>query len=107
MRRGTPGRSLSLQSVVVARPRARSQEWFLYLENEWLGTPKLDYSVRNMFFMIVVLVKHPKSWRRGFKKNNPETLTEELILVVEASQLDSALLVLPSERPKLGCCCLC
>ena len=68
MRRGTPGPSLSLQSVVVARPRARSQEWFLYLENEWLGTPKLDYSVRNMFFMIVVLVKHPKSWRRGFKK---------------------------------------
>lgn len=60
-----------------------------------------------MFFMIVVLVKHSKGWRRGLKKKTPEILAEELILVVEASQLDSALLVLPSERPKLGCCCFC
>ena len=63
--RSTPGQSLGLQAVAVARPRARSQEGFLYVENECLGTLKLEYSVRNMFFMIVVLVKHPKGWRGG------------------------------------------
>lgn len=104
MRRGTPGRSLSLQSVAVARPRARSQEWFLYLENEWLGTPKQ----RSEYVLYDCSAgKALQGLEEGIKKETPETLAEELIIVVEASQLDSALLVLPSERPKLGCCCFC
>lgn len=37
--RSTPGRSLGLQAVAVARPRAWSQEWFLYLEMSALEPP--------------------------------------------------------------------
>lgn len=51
---GGGGQTEGLESGVVSLSR-----------NECLGTPKLEYSVRNMFFMIVVLVKHPKGWRGG------------------------------------------